>query len=142
MIKTNYRITEKDKIVVMTGAGISAESGLKTFRDENGLCKNHAIEEVACYSAFIEQPEFVWEFYGIRFKQLKEAKPNPAHYALVKMEEQLGDRINLVTKNVDGLHQIAGNLQRPMNYSLINEFHKGKAGEILPALTDLLLGEN
>lgn len=77
------------KIVVLTGAGISAESGVKTFRDSNGLWKKYRIEEVASPIAWAQNPDMVLEFYNQRRKQLYEVEPNHAHYALVKLEEKL-----------------------------------------------------
>lgn len=94
------------RIVVLTGAGVSAESGLKTFRDSNGLWRNYRFEEVASPYAWAHDPELVLEFYNIRRKQLLEVSPNPAHKALVKLERKYDVRI--VTQNVDDLHERAG----------------------------------
>lgn len=98
------------KIVILTGAGISAESGLKTFRDNNGLWENHRVEEVATPEAFINNPDLVYKFYNLRRAQLLscEVQPNQAHIALSKLEEALGDRAWIVTQNVDNLHERAG----------------------------------
>ncbi|MCP4551320.1 MAG: NAD-dependent deacylase [Bacteroidetes bacterium] len=94
------------KIVVLTGAGISAESGVKTFRDQNGLWNNYRIEEVASPIAWAQNQEMVLEFYNQRRKQLYEVEPNAAHYALVKLEEQF--LVKIITQNVDDLHERAG----------------------------------
>jgi NAD-dependent deacetylase len=94
------------KIVVLTGAGVSAESGLKTFRDTNGLWRTYRLEEMASPEAWHRDPALVLEFYNIRRKQLLEVEPNPAHYALVKLEQKYDVRI--VTQNVDDLHERAG----------------------------------
>ncbi len=94
------------KIVVLTGAGISAESGLKTFRDSNGLWRTYRFEEVASPNAWHSNPGLVLEFYNIRRKQLLEVGPNAAHLALVKLEQKYDVRI--VTQNVDDLHERAG----------------------------------
>ncbi len=94
------------KIIILSGAGISAESGLKTFRDQNGLWKNHRIEEVASPTAWEKNPEIVLEFYNQRRKQLFEVKPNIAHYALVKLEDKFD--VQVITQNVDDLHERAG----------------------------------
>jgi NAD-dependent deacetylase len=94
------------KIVVLTGAGVSAESGLKTFRDSNGLWRNYRFEEVASPHAWNRDPELVLEFYNIRRKQLLEVAPNAAHKALVKLEEMFN--VQIVTQNVDDLHERAG----------------------------------
>ena len=98
----------KTKVVVLTGAGISAESGISTFRNSGGLWENHRVEEVATPEAFQNDPGKVWEFYRRRWIQAVKAKPNPAHLALVKMERELKDNFHLVTQNVDGLHSKAG----------------------------------
>lgn len=95
-----------EKIVILTGAGISAESGVKTFRDSNGLWNNYKIEEVASPIAWAQNPEMVLEFYNQRRKQLFEVEPNKAHYALVKLEEKYN--VQIVTQNVDDLHERAG----------------------------------
>jgi len=78
-----------EKIVILTGAGISAESGVKTFRDSNGLWNNYKIEEVASPIAWAQNPEMVLEFYNQRRKQLFEVEPNKAHYALAKLEKNI-----------------------------------------------------
>lgn len=96
----------KKKIVVLSGAGISAESGVKTFRDSNGLWKNHRIEEVASPIAWQNNPEMVLEFYNIRRKQLFEVEPNAAHYALAELQNMLD--VQIITQNVDDLHERAG----------------------------------
>ena len=94
------------KIVVLTGAGISAESGIQTFRDSDGLWNNYRIEEVATYDAWVKNPEFVMDFYNQRRKQLLEVEPNKAHYALKKLEEKYD--VTIITQNVDDLHERAG----------------------------------
>lgn len=96
----------KQKIVVLTGAGISAESGIRTFRDTDGLWEQHRIEDVACPEAWERNPEFVLEFYNQRRKQLYECKPNDAHIALVRLEK-LYD-VQIITQNIDDLHEQAG----------------------------------
>ena len=103
------RIDQDKKVVVLTSAGISAESGLKTFRDNDGLWENYRVEQVATPEAFMITPELVWKFYKQRYNQLDEVHPNPAHYALKKLEDHLGDNFHIITQNVDGLHLVAGN---------------------------------
>ena len=97
------------KTVILTGAGISAESGIRTFRDKNGLWEGHRMEEVATPGAFANKPEVVHRFYNQRRAQLPEVEPNAAHRALAKLEQHLGDDFLLVTQNVDNLHERAGN---------------------------------
>ncbi len=93
-------------IVVFTGAGISAESGLKTFRGTDGLWEGYRVEEVATPEAWKRNPERVQHFYNVRRKAVLEADPNPAHTALVKLEEKY--RITVITQNIDDLHERAG----------------------------------
>lgn len=98
------------RVVVLTGAGISAESGVKTFRDNDGLWENHRMEDVATPEAFIRDPDLVYRFYNARRAQLAqpELKPNAAHLALAELEQVIGDNFTLVTQNVDNLHERAG----------------------------------
>ncbi len=91
-------------IVVLTGAGISAESGLATFRAQDGLWCNHRIEDVATPEAFIRNPHLVQEFYNMRRAQLRDAQPNAAHRALADLAERFDGDFLLVTQNVDDLH--------------------------------------
>ena len=95
------------RIVVLTGAGISAESGVKTFRDNDGLWENHRIEDVATPQAWLHDPELVWKFYQARRRQMNEVGPNPAHVALAKLESELNE-FTLITQNVDDLHERGG----------------------------------
>ena len=94
------------KAVILTGAGISAESGIRTFRDQDGLWNNYRIEEVASPVAWDRDPAMVLDFYNMRRKQLYEVEPNPAHFALVKLET--GFDVRIITQNVDDLHERAG----------------------------------
>jgi NAD-dependent deacetylase len=94
------------KIVVLTGAGISAESGIKTFRDADGLWEGHDVMEVASPEGFANNPELVLDFYNQRRKQLLTVKPNKAHFNLAKLEEHF--EVTIVTQNVDDLHERAG----------------------------------
>ena len=102
------RIGPDDRVFVLTGAGVSAESGLKTFRDQGGLWEGHRVEDVATPEAWAENPARVWRFYSDRRKSAATAQPNPAHQALADLERQIGDRLFLVTQNVDDLHERAG----------------------------------
>lgn len=99
-----------DSIVILTGAGISAESGIKTFRDNDGLWEKHRIEDVATPEAFQANPALVYEFYNARRAQLfdENLSPNAAHYALAKLEQEFAGNVTLVTQNVDNLHERAG----------------------------------
>ncbi len=101
-------ISPTDRLFVLTGAGVSAESGIPTFRGVNGLWRNYRIEEVASPIAWCRDPRLVWEFYSMRRRVAATAKPNPAHFALAKLEQQLGEGLFLCTQNVDDLHEKAG----------------------------------
>lgn len=98
----------KKNIVILTGAGISAESGLKTFRDNNGLWENHRVEDVATPEAFARNPDLVHRFYNLRRLQLNEVEPNAAHKALAELEKAWEGDFLLVSQNVDDLHKRAG----------------------------------
>jgi NAD-dependent deacetylase len=100
-------VKEATSIVVLTGAGISAESGVPTFRGEEGLWKSYSPEELANPDAFQRDPKLVWEWYDWRRGLVAETEPNPAHDALVRMESSIGS-FALITQNVDGLHDRAG----------------------------------
>jgi NAD-dependent deacetylase len=93
-------------IVVLSGAGMSAESGLKTFRDANGLWEGHDVMEVASPQGFARNPELVLDFYNQRRKQLLQVQPNAAHVGLAELEKL--HRVSIVTQNVDDLHERAG----------------------------------
>jgi len=100
-------LSKETKVVVLTGAGISAESGVPTFRGEDGLWKKFRPEELATFDAFMANPQLVWEWYEYRRKIIEEIKPNPAHLALVEFQNHF-EKFDLVTQNVDGLHHQAG----------------------------------
>jgi NAD-dependent deacetylase len=96
-------------VAVLTGAGVSAESGVATFRGAGGLWQGYRIEEVATPFAFQRDPALVWRFYNLRRANLRMVRPNPGHYALAALEERFGsERFALITQNVDGLHRAAG----------------------------------
>lgn len=96
----------KKKIVVLTGAGMSAESGIATFRDTDGLWENHRIEDVASPQGFRANPKLVLDFYNTRRKELLKAKPNKGHIGLAELEKEYD--VTIVTQNVDNLHERAG----------------------------------
>ncbi len=103
------RIDERTRLLVLTGAGVSAESGIATFRGSDGLWENHPIEQVASPEGFREDPALVWHFYSQRRAGAKDCQPNAGHLAISEWERRLGDRFLLATQNVDGLHRQAGN---------------------------------
>ena len=94
------------KIIVFSGAGISAESGLNTFRDNGGLWENYDIKEVATPEAWEKDPALVLDFYNMRRKQVMEAQPNPAHFAVAELESHF--EVQVITQNIDDLHEKAG----------------------------------
>ena len=96
----------RKKITVLTGAGVSAESGITTFRDSDGLWENHKVEDVASIEGWYRNPELVLDFYNQRRAQLAHVKPNPAHFAIASLEETYD--VTVVTQNVDNLHERAG----------------------------------
>lgn len=98
----------EDCVFVLTGAGVSAESGLRTFRDQGGLWEGYRVEDVATPEAWQDDAERVWRFYSMRRRDARGAEPNPAHRALAALEAQLGERFFLCTQNVDNLHERAG----------------------------------
>ena len=103
-------MTSKYKnIVILTGAGISAESGLSTFRSENGLWNNHRVEDVATIEAFYRNPDYVHQFYNEMRPELFAAKPNAAHAAITTLQKKYPATVSVVTQNVDTLHEKAGN---------------------------------
>lgn len=97
---------KKKNLVVLSGAGISAESGIKTFRDSNGLWENHRVEDVASPEGFARDPQLVLDFYNARRKQLLEVSPNEAHFILADLERDFN--VKIITQNVDDLHERAG----------------------------------
>lgn len=105
---TFLKTSRSPRVVVLTGAGVSAESGLKTFRDAGGLWENYRVEDVATPEGFHSNPDLVYEFYNKRRKQAKLCEPNRGHFALAELEELMGDSFVLVTQNVDNLHEQAG----------------------------------
>jgi NAD-dependent deacetylase len=103
-----FPIDDDTYVLVLTGAGVSAESGIRTFRDAGGLWEDYPVEQVATPQGFAADPGLVWRFYSARRAKARTCAPNPGHRALAALEDRLGDRFLLVTQNVDGLHGRAG----------------------------------
>jgi NAD-dependent deacetylase len=101
-------IDERTRVLILTGAGVSAESGVPTFRGMDGLWEGNRVEEVASPEGFAADPKLVWRFYSLRRDGAAKVSPNPGHLAIAKLEQKLGDRFLLATQNVDGLHARAG----------------------------------
>lgn len=127
-------------IVVLTGAGISQESGLKTFRDADGLWEGHAVSKVATFEAFKKDPELVHEFYNQRRAQLKEIQPNLAHEALASFEQTFSGSFTLITQNVDDLHARAGSKNIIHMHGELRKARNLKTGEVLDWKEDLSVG--
>lgn len=128
------------KIVVLTGAGISAESGLKTFRDSNGLWMNYKIEDVATPEAFQNNPKLVLDFYNMRRREVANAKPNLAHTTLAKLETNFD--IHIVTQNIDDLHERAGSTKVLHLHGEIFKMRSNINEDIITEIkSDIQLGE-
>ncbi|MDB5201059.1 MAG: NAD-dependent deacylase [Ferruginibacter sp.] len=131
---------DKKHIVVLTGAGISAESGLKTFRDADGLWMGHNIEDVATPRAFDRNPELVLDFYNMRRRDVAAAMPNAAHFGLAKLEEKY--RVTIVTQNIDDLHERGGSTNVFHLHGQIFQMRTvNSPGEILPVVGDIKHGD-
>ena len=107
-------------LVVLTGAGVSAESGIRTFRDSNGLWEEHRVEDVASPEGFARDPTLVLEFYNQRRAQARTVQPNAAHLALAGFEEAPGWRVSIITQNVDDLHERAGSTKVLHLHGMLN----------------------
>ena len=116
-------ISPSDRVFVLTGAGISAESGLPTFRASDGLWAGNRIEDVCTPEAWERNPWRVWEFYAARRAAGEKAEPNPGHVALAQLEAQLGSRFFLCTQNVDDLHERAGSRRLLHMHGELNKAH-------------------
>lgn len=132
-------MAEKYKnIVILTGAGISAESGLSTFRSENGLWNNHKVEDVASVEGFALNPEYVHEFYNELRPLLFKAEPNKAHLAITKLQENYKHaNINVITQNVDMLHEKAGNKNVYHIHGQINQIVCLNCGHVFETWSDV-----
>ena len=128
------------KIVVLTGAGMSADSGLKTFRDENGLWEGHDVMEVASPQGFARDANLVLDFYNQRRRQLMDARPNEGHKALVQLEEHY--EVQIVTQNVDDLHERAGSSAvLHLHGELFKVRSTGNPADVMEWKRDLILGD-
>ncbi|ELZ8933246.1 Sir2 family NAD+-dependent deacetylase [Cronobacter dublinensis] len=123
----------KPVVVVLTGAGISAESGIRTFRAADGLWEEHRVEDVATPEGFARNPQLVQDFYNARRRQLQqpEIEPNAAHLALARLEEAFGDRFLLITQNIDNLHERAGNKNVVHMHGELLKVRCSQSGQVL-----------
>ena len=128
------------KLIVLSGAGISAESGIKTFRDSDGLWQNHRFEDLASPEGFARNPQLVLDFYNLRRRQLKEVTPNRAHQILFELEKHFD--VHIITQNVDDLHERAGSTRV---LHLHGELRKARPvnseNRVIPWEEDLNLGD-
>lgn len=130
----------KKKLVVLTGAGISAESGLKTFRDTDGLWEGYDINEVATATAWRKNPALLLEFYNMRRQNVLEAKPNAAHYALADLQNDFD--VQIITQNIDDLHERAGSEKVLHLHGEILKMRSEKDESLIyPITTDIQLGD-
>ena len=129
----------KKSIVILTGAGISAESGLKTFRDADGLWEGHDVMEVASPQGFANDPELVLDFYNQRRRQLLQVSPNVAHYSLVELE--LGYNVTVITQNIDDLHERAGSKQVVHLHGELFKVRSTRSGFVQEWVKDLNVGD-
>lgn len=133
------------KIVILTGAGISAESGLSTFRAQNGLWEGYDVNDVATYEGYMRNPVAVHDFYNMLRRKLQnpEVKPNTAHFALAQLEQKLGsDNVLIVTQNVDNLHEQAGSKNIIHMHGELLKVRNEKTGQIIDSYYDVNYHEN
>lgn len=131
---------KKKKLIVLTGAGISAESGIKTFRDSDGLWEGHNVQDVATPEGFYNNPELVLDFYNQRRRQLHEVKPNVGHFILAELEQDFD--VHIITQNVDNLHEIAGSSNvLHLHGELLKVRSTKNRDHILDWQHDLILGD-
>ena len=128
-------------IVILTGAGISAESGLGTFRDEGGLWAQHRIEDVATPEGFARNPQLVVDFYNARRAQAHEAAPNAAHIALARLQAEHAGTVTLVTQNVDDLHEKGGSTDVIHMHGALNSALCSSCDNRWPAALEMTVGE-
>ena len=128
-------------LIVLTGAGISAESGIQTFRDSNGLWENHRVEDVATPEGFRRHPALVLEFYNQRRRQARTVAPNAAHLALAAFEKVKGWTVHIITQNVDALHERAGSTRVLHLHGRLDQSRSVKTGTVYPCDGDIDEGD-
>ena len=128
------------KLTILSGAGISAESGIKTFRDSNGLWENHRVEDVASPEGWRKNRKLVLDFYNQRRKQLLEVKPNEAHYLLAELEKHF--QVQIITQNVDDLHERAGSTNvLHLHGELLKSCSSQNKDLVYPQTTDITMDD-
>mgnify|MGYP000237510068 CR=1 FL=1 len=130
---------DKPRVLVLTGAGISAESGIRTFRAADGLWEEHKVEDVATPEGYARDPQLVQHFYNARRRQLQqpEIAPNAAHLALARLEAALGENFMLVTQNIDNLHERAGNRRVIHMHGELLKVRCSQSGQVLTWTQDV-----
>ena len=130
----------KQKIVVLTGAGISAESGLRTFRDTDGLWEGYNIEDVATPRAWRKDPALVLDFYNMRRRDVMAAVPNAAHTILAELEADFD--VHIITQNIDDLHERAGSTKvMHLHGEIVKMRSEKNEHQLYPIVTDITLGQ-
>ncbi|MBR5352776.1 MAG: NAD-dependent deacylase [Bacteroidales bacterium] len=124
----------KKKVIVLTGAGISAESGISTFRDSDGLWEQYRVEDVATYDAYLRNPELVLNFYNERRRQLFQVKPNEGHRQLVRLEEKYD--VHIITQNIDNLHEQAGSTNVLHLHGLLTQARSDRNDDLIIDIGD------
>src|SRR5689334_11910109 len=133
-------MVHKKKLVVLTGAGISAESGLRTFRDSDGLWEGYNIEDVATPRAWKKDPQLVLEFYNMRRKNVADAKPNAAHIGLASLEKDYD--VTIITQNIDDLHERAGSSNVMHLHGEIFKMRSEKTPSLISEIRgDIMMGD-
>jgi NAD-dependent deacetylase len=122
-------LTPQDRLFVLTGAGVSAESGLATFRGSGGLWNGYRIEDVATPEAWEADPVLVWQFYSMRRRDASDAQPNDAHLTFARLETELSERFYLCTQNVDDLHERAGSRRIHHMHGSLFQSHCVRCGQ-------------
>ncbi|MBR3725715.1 MAG: NAD-dependent deacylase [Bacteroidales bacterium] len=124
----------KKKVIVLTGAGISAESGISTFRDSDGLWEQYRVEDVATYDAYLRNPELVLNFYNERRRQLFQVQPNEGHRQLVRLEEKYD--VHIITQNIDNLHEQAGSTNVLHLHGLLTQARSDRNDDLIVDIGD------
>lgn len=136
-VRIGSRLAGSGRLTLLTGAGISAESGVPTFRDMGGLWERYRVEEVASPQAFRRDPQLVYRFYNLRRAALADITPNAGHQAIADLEQLMGDRFTLITQNVDDLHERAGSERLLHMHGELRKARCTSCGSVASWLADL-----
>ncbi|TDM55492.1 Sir2 family NAD+-dependent deacetylase [Aliivibrio fischeri] len=143
LIKDDVMLFPYKNIVILTGAGISAESGIQTFRASDGLWENHRIEDVATPEGFLNDPDLVQDFYNKRRALVKNdnIQPNAAHKALAKLEKELDGTVTIVTQNIDNLHERGGSTNVIHMHGELNKIRCEESNQVFECTDDIHTGD-